>query len=110
MDFLFHIINRPIHLKIDRIYLSKDLLPFSWDWKIERSRMSTNYALVRMSLLNSWQLYIEEGKYAMPALLIKDSNIRQQIEEISRQHLENLRMAKWKNTTPKHYTRPSKSA
>lgn len=34
LDFTFQMTNRPIQSRIDRIYVNKDLIPYSWDWQI----------------------------------------------------------------------------
>lgn len=48
--------------------------------------INTDHSLVKMTLLNPWQPHMGEGRYAMPALIIKERALMDAIKDLGIEH------------------------
>ncbi|KIJ38372.1 hypothetical protein M422DRAFT_106346, partial [Sphaerobolus stellatus SS14] len=58
--------------RLDRIYMRKELLKFSTDWKIFPAPFLTDHDIVSCSILNPEQPHIGKGRWAIPPMVIEN--------------------------------------
>lgn len=94
VEYSFYMTNRPIQSRIDRIYLKKELIQYSWEWKIKCTGINTDHLMVSAKILSPRQPPIEEGRYAMPICILKDEELIARIIKIGKGYEETLAMVK----------------
>ncbi|EPS95047.1 hypothetical protein FOMPIDRAFT_1133216 [Fomitopsis schrenkii] len=72
LDFTYPQRGSVSRSRIDRIYLSSDLLMRSTDWLIESTGTPTDHRLVSARLTCAQSPYIGKGRWAMPIHLLQD--------------------------------------
>ena len=93
VNFSFQMQNRPIQSRIDRIYIAENLIPFSWNWKIIRTAMSTDHTLVQATIIHPKQPHVGKGRYTMPILLLRDPKLIKTLVDIGKRHLTELKLS-----------------
>ncbi|EPS94644.1 hypothetical protein FOMPIDRAFT_12395, partial [Fomitopsis schrenkii] len=73
--------------RIDRIYVSEDLLQRSMRWDIEVTGVPTDHSMVTAQLTAAKSPYIGRGRWAMPIHLLLDQNFRKQVSTLGEKEL-----------------------
>lgn len=66
---------------------------FSWSWQIKRTAINMDHAMVQMTIMHPKQPQIGKGRYAMPALLMKDTKLMNKVMELGKEYLINLEVS-----------------
>ncbi|KAH9852909.1 Endonuclease/exonuclease/phosphatase [Lenzites betulinus] len=71
-DFTFMQTGTGSQSRIDRIYVTDELLPKSADWRIDEPGINTDHRLTSVSLANYADPYIGRGRWTIPRAVIVD--------------------------------------
>ncbi|KIJ39039.1 hypothetical protein M422DRAFT_258194 [Sphaerobolus stellatus SS14] len=58
--------------RLDRIYMRKEVLKFSTEWRIHPAPFPTDHNIVSCSILNPEQPHIGKGRWAIPRMVIEN--------------------------------------
>ncbi|EPS97590.1 hypothetical protein FOMPIDRAFT_1031963 [Fomitopsis schrenkii] len=77
-----------VRSRIDRIYVSDDLLSRSIVWKIQATGVPTDHNLVTTQLTAAHSPYIGKGRWTMPLHLLEDQTFMDQVASIGEKMLD----------------------
>lgn len=52
------------------------MIPYIWNWKIEKTGINTDYLIVSITILNPWQPQAGAGRYAMLISLLNNNELK----------------------------------
>jgi exonuclease III len=73
-----------IQSRIDRIYVSENIINSACDWNIERTGLPTDHKMVSTCITDLKSPYIGKGRWTMPHFLLKDNKLIQEIQLLGR--------------------------
>ncbi|KAG1766764.1 Endonuclease/exonuclease/phosphatase [Suillus occidentalis] len=65
--------------RIDRIYISENILSFSKDWTIEPAGIATDHQLISARISDIRMPFMGRGRWTLPLFILKDKDIKDQI-------------------------------
>lgn len=68
--------------RLDRIYVTEEVLACSRDWLIKKAAFTTDHSLVSVNFSNPGAPYIGKGCWTMPLFLLKDRKVTDKIKEL----------------------------
>ena len=80
--------------RLDRIYVSEEVLACSREWLIKKAAFTTDHSLVSVNFSNPGAPYIGRGRWAMPLFLLKDRKVMTRIKELGLELMSNIEQHK----------------
>ena len=80
--------------RLDRIYVSEEVLACSREWLIKKAAFTTDHSLVSVNFSNPGAPYIGRGRWAMPLFLLKDHKVMTRIKELGLELMGNIEQYK----------------
>ncbi|KAF8191388.1 Endonuclease/exonuclease/phosphatase, partial [Pholiota molesta] len=76
--------------RIDRIYLSNDLRPHTYEWAIDHTEIRTDHKMVSVKIYNPIAPIIGKGRWSIPLHLLKDKDVKKLIDQSGKDLLEQM--------------------
>ena len=73
--------NKRIQARLDRIYISKRIEPFTFDWEIKESAILTDHAMVSMRFAPKDAPQIGRGRWTLPLPMLNNKKLLEKIAE-----------------------------
>ncbi|KAG2744731.1 DNase I-like protein, partial [Suillus brevipes Sb2] len=70
--------------RIDRIYISENILPFSKDWTIEPAGIATDHQLISARISDVRMPFVGRGRWTLPLFILKDKDVKDRIIDMGR--------------------------
>ncbi|EPS98429.1 hypothetical protein FOMPIDRAFT_1126458, partial [Fomitopsis schrenkii] len=74
--------------RIDRIYVTENLMRMSEEWNIETTAIPTDHKLCTVRISAREMPYIGKGRWVLPHQMIQDNEFIKEVEEMGRKALE----------------------
>ena len=87
-DYTFPQRTSPNRSRLDRIYLSNELLSQSFEWAIESTGVPTDHRMVSARMTTAVAPYIGKGRWTMPLALLADQNFLRSAAHLGAQALK----------------------
>ena len=84
--------------RLDRIYVTEEVLKCSRDWLIKKAAFTTDHSLVSVNFSNPGAPYIGRGRWTMPLFLLKDRKVMNKIKELGMELVSNIEKYKTRRT------------
>jgi len=84
--------------RLDRIYVSEEILRCSREWLIGRTALTTDHRLVSVNFSNPGAPYIGRGRWSMPLSLLQDKKVMEKIRRLGMTLTENVEICALQRT------------
>lgn len=85
-------------LRLDRIYVSEEVLVCSREWLIKKAAFTMDHSLISVNFSNPGTPYIGRGRWAMPLFLLKDCKVMAKIKELGLELMSNIEQHRARRT------------
>ncbi|KAF5387685.1 hypothetical protein D9615_000029 [Tricholomella constricta] len=82
MEYTFRAGSSTIESRIDRIYVSNNILKKSYQWEINITGISTDHKMVSMEFLDNRNVYLGKGRKQIPLHLLKNKKVMVKYKKI----------------------------
>ncbi|THH14525.1 hypothetical protein EUX98_g9603 [Antrodiella citrinella] len=80
-EYTFHQANMQAMSRLDRIYMERDLINMSRNWKIEPSGLETDHQMVSVEVVTRAAPDIGSGRWSIPNHILSDKPLRKYMKE-----------------------------
>ena len=84
--------------RLDRIYVTEQILMCSREWAIKKAALSTDHNLVSVNFSNPGAPYIGRGRWSVPLFLLHDHRVMKKIKELGIQLVHDIESCKPQRT------------
>ena len=77
-------------LRLDRIYVTKDVLKCNHEWLIKKAAFTTDHSLVSVNFSNPSAPHIGRRRWSMPLFLLQDHKVMTRICELGAELVEDI--------------------
>ena len=72
-------------LRLDRVYVREELMPWCTDWSIEHPAVQTDHQLVSVKITSENMPYIGRGRWSIPLNLLKNKELKRRTQQCVRE-------------------------